>query len=63
MRTVHGVKLIEWKNFRVRERCGIKSMDERIEEGLLKWFGHIERMIEEWLTKMIYVSGPEGQEG
>ena len=31
-------------NARVRELCGVnKSLDERIDEGILWWFGHVER--------------------
>ena len=32
-------------NARVRELCGVrKGLDERIDEGVLQWFGHVERM-------------------
>ena len=32
-------------NARIRELCGVtKGMDERTEEGVLGWFGHVERM-------------------
>ena len=31
-------------NARIRELCGVKKgLDERIDEGLLRWFGHVER--------------------
>ena len=30
---------------RIRELCGVtKGVDERIDEGVLRWFGHVERM-------------------
>ena len=30
-------------NARIRELCEVKNLDERI-EGVLWWFGHVERM-------------------
>ena len=31
-------------NARIRELCGVKKgVDERIDKGLLQWFGHVER--------------------
>ena len=30
-------------NIRIRELCGVKKdLDERIEEGVLRWFDHVE---------------------
>ena len=30
---------------RIRKLCGVKkNLDERIDEGVLWWFGHVERM-------------------
>ena len=30
---------------RVRELCGVRNgLDEKIDEGILLWFGHVERM-------------------
>ena len=32
-------------NARIRELSGVKKgLDERIDEGVLGWFGHVERM-------------------
>ena len=32
-------------NARIRELCGVKKdLDESIDEGVLRWFGHVERM-------------------
>ena len=32
-------------NARIRELCEVKNgVDERIDEGVLRWFGHVERM-------------------
>ncbi|GBP00417.1 hypothetical protein EVAR_972_1 [Eumeta japonica] len=38
-----------------RKRCGLKEdVVTRIEKGMLRWFGHLERMNEYRLTKKIY---------
>ena len=62
LRNICGVRWFDRvSNVRVREMCGNKkSVVERAEEGVLKWFGHMERMSEERLTKKIYVSEVEG---
>ena len=32
-------------NTRIRELCGVKKgLDERIDESVLRWFGHVEKM-------------------
>ena len=32
-------------NARTRQLCGVtKSVDEKIDEGVFRWFGHVERM-------------------
>ena len=33
----------------------MKRMDERINEGVLQWFDHIERMRNDRITKKVYV--------
>ena len=43
-------------NARIRQLCGgTKGVDERIEEGVLRWFGHEERMENDRITKRVYV--------
>ena len=43
-------------NTQIRELCGVmKGVDERIYEGVLRWFGHVERM-EDRIVKRVYVS-------
>ena len=40
-------------NARIRELCGVrKGLDERIDEGVLRWFGYVE-----WdrIAKRVYV--------
>ena len=47
---------IEFLNAQTRELCGMtKGVDERIEEGVLQWFGHVERMEKERIAKRVYV--------
>ena len=43
-------------NARVRELCGVtEGVDERIDEGVLRWFGHVERMENNRIAKRIFV--------
>ena len=43
-------------NARIRELCGVtKGVDERIDEGVLRWFGHVERMENNRNAKRVYV--------
>ena len=43
-------------NARIRELCGMtKGEDERIEEGVLQWFGHVERMEKHRFPRRVYV--------
>ena len=32
-----------------------KDLDERIDEGVLRWFGHVERMERDRISKRVYV--------
>ena len=44
------------QNARIRELCGVtKGVDERSDEGVLRWFGHVERMENDGITKRVYV--------
>ena len=39
-------------NERIRKLCGVtKGLNERIEEGVLQWFGHVERMENDRIAK------------
>ena len=41
---------------RISELFGVrKGLDERIDEGVLRWFGHVERMERDRIAKRIYV--------
>ena len=43
-------------NIRTRELCGVKKyLDERIDEGVLRWFGQVERMERDRIAKRVYV--------
>ena len=43
-------------NARIRQLCGVtKGVDEKIDEGVLRWFGHVERMENDRIAKRVYV--------
>ena len=43
-------------NARIRELCRMmKGVDEKIDEGLLRWFGRVERMEKDRIAKRVYV--------
>ena len=43
-------------NTQIRELCGVKKgLDEMIDEGILRWFGHVERMERDRIAKRVYV--------
>ena len=40
----------------IRELCRVmKGVDERIEEGVLRWFSHVERMKRDRIAKRVYI--------
>ena len=40
-------------NARIKELCGVKKdLDERIDEGIIRRCGHVERMEEDWIARM-----------
>ena len=40
----------------IREMCGVKKgLDEKIDEGVLRWCGHVERMERDRIVKRIYL--------
>ncbi|KAI5640894.1 reverse transcriptase (RNA-dependent DNA polymerase) domain-containing protein [Phthorimaea operculella] len=65
LRSMIGVKLSDRiKNRVIRERCGIKEdVVTGIEKGMLRWFGHVERMNERRLTKQVYMASVDGNVG
>ena len=43
-------------NARVRELCRVKkAVNERIDKDVLRWFGHVERMERDRISKRVYV--------
>ena len=36
-------------------------MSDKVDQKVLKWFGDVECMIEEWRTKRVYNPGMEGK--
>jgi hypothetical protein len=60
-----GVRLIDRvRNVEIRRRCGLKDdVVTRIERGMLRWFGHFERMNDERMTKKIWKTGVNGRVG
>ena len=42
-------------------RCGKKvSVSQRIDQGVLRWFGHVERVGDERMAKRVYESDVRG---
>ena len=43
-------------NARIRKLCGVrKGLDERIDEEVLRWFGHVGRMERDRIVKRVYI--------
>ena len=43
-------------NAHIRELWGVKKgLDERIDEGVLRWFGHVEKIERDRIAKRVYV--------
>ncbi|KAI5637059.1 acetyl-CoA carboxylase, central region domain-containing protein [Phthorimaea operculella] len=65
LRSMIGVKLSDRiRNSVIRERCGLKEdIVTGIEKGMLRWFGHVERMNEIRLTKKVYMASVDGNVG
>ena len=57
LRGLLGIRSMERAlNAQIRELCGVKKeLDERIDEGMLWWFGHVERMESDRNAKRGYV--------
>ena len=52
------------RNVRIREICNWnKSLVTRVEQGVLKWFGHVNRMDDERLARKLFVSEVVGERG
>ena len=65
IRTVHmdnlrgllGIRRLDKvPNARLRQLCGVtKGVDEKIDEGVLRWCGYVERMENDRIAKRVYV--------
>ena len=43
-------------NVQIRKLCRVmKGIDEKIDEGVIRWFSHVERMENDRITKRVYV--------
>ena len=65
LRSMCGVtRMDRIRNEVVRDRVGVpERLSKRVDRKVLKWFGHVERMGSERLTKRVYVSEVEGNRG
>ena len=64
LRGLLGIRRInKVPNAWIRQMCGVtKGVDEKIDEGVFRWFGYVERMENDMIAKRIYVgecAGPE----
>ncbi len=62
LRSMCGVTLMDQvRNDEVQRRTGVvKELAERAKQGVVRWFGHVERMEEECLVKKITRSDRRG---
>ena len=50
------MRMDRFMNARIKELCRVtKGVDERVDEGVLRWFGHVERMKSYRFAKRVYV--------
>ena len=58
LRDLLGIrKMDKVPNAQVKELCGVtKGMDERIDEGILRWFGPGDKMENYMIVKRVYVA-------
>ena len=56
LRGLLGIRMDRVQNAEIRELCGVaKGVDERIGEGVLHWFDHVERMEKDMIGKRVYL--------
>ena len=62
LRGLLGIRRIDKvPNARIRQLYGVtKGVDEKIDEWVLRWFGHVERMENDRIVKRIYVGDCAG---
>ena len=62
LRNICGIRRIDRvSNAEIRRRCGKNvSLGQKIDQGVLRWFGHVERMGNERIAKRVYESDVRG---
>ena len=62
LRSICGVRRLDRvRNEEIRRRCSKEvSVCEKVDQSVLRWFGHVERMEEERLVKRVYQSDVMG---
>ena len=56
LRGLLGIRRMDRVRARIRELSGVKKgLDEWINEGMLRWFGHVERMERDRIAKRVSV--------
>ena len=57
LRGLQGIRRMDRiPNAWIRELCGVKKgLGERIDEGVLQWFSHVEGMESDGIAKRVYV--------
>jgi len=65
LRIICGVRRMDMiSNVEIRRRCGKNvGVGERMDQGVLRWFGHVERMGGERLVRRVYDSDARGMRG
>ena len=57
LRSLVGIRRMDKiVSVRIRQLCGMtKGVDEKIDKGVLRWFGHVERMETDRIAKRVYI--------
>ena len=57
LRGLLGIRRVDKvPNTWIRQLCGVmKGIDEKIDEGVLQWFGHVESIENDWIAKKVYI--------
>ena len=55
-------RVYRWSNEKMRRRVDVREqMNDRVDRKALEWFGHVERMSGERLSKRVYQAEVEGK--
>ena len=59
-----NLELYAWYSLLPIMGCGLKhKLNEKVDQSVMRWYGHMERMMEERLVKRIYRAGVGGTRG